>query len=300
VEVTGCKTVSPAIILSELSRLGVRPGAYGPSIDKRETANEALLSLPQLSYMIINIHGTRAEVIVEESVAPPELLDETIPADVVATADGIIVDIRADSGRPLYQDGDIVAAGEVLIAGVMDLQEPQYSNIDMGWLVVRASGSVRARTWRTLEESIPLTAAGKSYTGAEQTFYTAKILWKELDFFKNSSISYERYDKITSTRMLTVAGREMPLGLITATVREYTVTPAPLNVEEAEARLTQILESRLSALMDANEGKVLRTDLVTRMAGDVLTVTLLAECEEEIGRTVELPGDVGRIPGSQQ
>ena len=300
VEVTGCKTVSPAIILTELSRLGVRPGAYGPSIDKRETANEALLSLPQLSYMIINIHGTRAEVIVEESVAPPELLDETIPADVVATADGIIVDIRADSGRPLYQEGDIVAAGEVLIAGAMDLQEPQYSNIDMGWLVVRASGSVRARTWRTLEESIPLTAAEKSYTGAEQTFYTVKFLWEELDFFKNSSISYERYDKITSTRMLTVAGREMPLGLITATVREYTVTPVPLNVEEAEARLIQILEARLSALMDANEGKVLRADLVTRMAGDVLTVTLLAECEEEIGRTVELPGDVGRIPGSQQ
>lgn len=300
VEVTGCKTVSPAIILAELERLGVCPGAYGPSIDKRETANEALLSLPQLSYMIINIHGTRAEVIVEESIAPPELLDKSIPADVVAAADGIIVDIRADSGRPLRQKGDIVAAGEVLIAGAMDLQEPQYSNIDLGWLVVRASGSVRARTWRTLEESIPLTATEKCPTGEEQVFYSLKILWDKLDFFKNSSISYERYDKITSTRMLTVAGREMPLGLITVTAQEYTVKSAPLDVEEAETRLTQILESRLSALMDANGGKVLRTDLVKRITGDVLTVTLLAECEEEIGRTVDLPGEVGRIPGSQK
>ena len=48
--------------------------------------------------------------------------------------------------------------------------------------------------------------------------------------------------------------------------------------------------------MDANDGIVLRSDFVTRMAGDVLTVTLLAECEEEIGRTVELPGEIGRIP----
>ena len=295
VEVIGCKTVSPAVILSELHRLGVRPGAYGPSIDEGQTANEALLALPQLSYMVINLHGTRAEVIVEEAVPPPELLDENTPANVVAAADGIIVDIRADSGRALFAEGDIVAAGEVLIAGAMDLQEPQYSSIDLGWLVVRASGSVRARTWRTLEESVPISAWEKQYTGREATRYTLKILWKELDFFKNSSISYERYDKISCTRMLTVAGREMPLGLTTVVIREYALAEVPLRVEDAEQRLTQILEQRLTSLMDANEGKVLRTDLVTRITDGTLTVTLLAECEEEIGRTVELPGETGRV-----
>lgn len=298
VEVVGCKTVPPAIILTELERLGVRPGAYAPSINKREIANEALLSLPQLSYMVINIYGTRAEVTVEETVEPPELLDENTPADIVATADGIIVDIRTDSGQALCQDGDIVAAGEVLISGKMDLQEPQYSNIDLGWLVVRATGSVRARTWRILEESIPLTTGQKNYTGDELTHYSLKILWGQLDFFKNSSISYERYDKITSTQLLTVAGREMPLGLTTVTVREYTLTEAPLNVEDAEMRLRELLDARLSALMDAHDGKILRADLVTRLTEDTLTVTLLAECEEEIGRTVEFPGETGRVPGS--
>ena len=295
VEVVGCKTVPPAVILTELERLGVRPGAYGPSINKRETANEALIALPQLSYMVINIYGTRAEVTVEERVMPPELLDEDTPAHVVAAANGIVVDIRADSGQALCQDGDIVAAGDVLISGRMDLQEPQYSNIDLGYLVVRATGSVRARTWRTLEESIPLTAGQKTYTGNELTRYSLKILWGQLDFFKNSSISYERYDKITSTQLLTVAGREMPLGLTTVTVREYTLTEAPLNVEEAETRLREVLDARLSALMDANDGTVLRTDWVTRLTGDTLTVTLLAECEEEIGRTVEFPGETGRV-----
>ncbi len=295
VEVTGNKTVPDAIILSELQRLGVKPGAYGPSVEAREVANEALIALPQLSYMAINIYGTRAQVQVRETVESPDLLEEKVPADVVAVTDGIILDIRADSGQALVVDGDIVAAGEVLIAGKMDLKEPQYSEIDLGYLVVRAAGSVRARTWRTLEESIPLTVTEKSYTGAEETRYGLKILWGELDFFENSSISYERYDKITCTRMFAVAGREMPLGLITTTLREYTVTQAPLNVEEAEERLKQVLQKRLSDLMDANDGIVLRSDLVTRIVGDVLTVTLLAECEEEIGRTVELPGEIGRV-----
>lgn len=296
VEVSGNETVPTAVILSELQRLGVRPGAYGPDVEVREVANEALIALPQLSYMAINIYGTRAAVQVREAVKSPELLEEKIPADVVAVTDGIILDIRADSGQALVNDGDIVAKGEVLITGKMDLKEPQYSEIDLGWLQVRAAGSVRARTWRTLEESIPLAVAEKCYTGAEETLYSLKILWGQVDFFENSSISYERYDRITCTRMFTVAGREMPLGLITTTIREYTVTQAPLYVEEAEERLKQMLQRRLSDLMDANDGIVLRSDFVTRMAGDVLTVTLLAECEEEIGRTVELPGEIGRIP----
>ena len=296
VEVSGNAAVPEAVILSELQRLGVKPGAYGPDVAVREVANEALLALPQLSYMAINIHGTRAEVQVREAVKGPELLDEKVPADIVATADGIVLDIRTDSGQALVEDGAIVARGEVLITGKLDLQEPQYSEIDLGYLVVRAAGSVRARTWRTLTESVPLTVAEKRYTGAEETRYSLKILWGQADFYENSSISDGRCDKIACTRMLTVAGREMPIGLITTTLREYTVEQAPLNVDEAETRLKQLLERRLNDLMDAHDGSVLRCDFVTRMAGGLLTVTLLAECEEEIGRTVELPGEVGRIP----
>ena len=296
VEVSGNESVPTAVILWELQRLGVRPGVYGPSIEEKEVANRALLALPELSYMGINIYGSRAEVSVREAVKAPDLLEEDVPANVVAVTDGIIVALRTDSGQALFKEGDIVAEGEVLISGTLDLQEPKYSDIDLGYLVVRAAGSIRARTWRTLEESIPLTAAQKEYTGAEQTLYSLQILWGQLDFFKNSSISYGKYDKITCTRMLTVAGREMPLGLTTTTVREYTLSQAPLNVETAEQRLREALEQRLSDLMDANDGTVLRSDFVTRMAGDVLTVTLLAECEEEIGRTVELPGETGRVP----
>lgn len=300
VEVTGNRTVPDSIILSQLQRLGLKPGTYGPSVERKEMANRALLALPELSYMAINIHGTRAEVSVRETVEMPDLLEENIPADIVATADGIIVEIRADSGQPLFRDGDIVAKGEVLISGTLDLQEPVGGTVDLGYLVVRAAGSVRARTWRTLEETIPLSINGKSYTGQEKKGYSLQILWGQLDFFENSSISYERYDKITCTRMLTVAGREMPIGLTTVTCREYTVSETPLDVEKAEEQLKQVLFKRLTDLMDANDGIVLRSDTVSRVTDGVLTVTLLAECEEEIGRTVEREGETGRIPGFQK
>ena len=77
IEVTGNEQVSTAVILSQLRRLGVRPGVYGPALDRQQIAQEALLGLDGLSWMGINLHGTRLEVIVREAVPQPERVDET-------------------------------------------------------------------------------------------------------------------------------------------------------------------------------------------------------------------------------
>lgn len=295
IEVVGNETTTTAVILSQLQRVGVRPGAYGPSIPEKEAANAALLGLPGLSYLAINIYGTRAEVVVHEAEKKPEMLEEDIPTDIVAKADGIIEDIQADTGRAMFQDGDIVAKGEVLISGELDLKEPEYGTVDLGYLVVHAAGSVTARTWRTLEETIPLTYQAKVYTGEEQTGYGIKILWNDLDFFENSSISQGRYDKITRTEQLTPFGRALPVWLTTTTLRPDTLEEKPIDQEEAAARLERVLLARLEELLADNKGEALRTDFVTREEGGLLTVTLLAECREEIGRTVERDGEIGRV-----
>ena len=71
-------------------------------------------------------------------------------------------------------------------------------------------------------------------------------------------------------------------------------------MEEAVQRLEHVLTTRLEELMEANRGEVIQTDFVTREEGGRLTVTLLAECREEIGRTVERPGETGHILGTPQ
>lgn len=298
VEVTGNESVSSAVILSQLQRVGVRPGAYGPNIVEKEAANEALLGLPELSYMAINIYGTRAEVVVHEAEKMPELLDESIPTDVVAETDGMIEDIHVDTGRAMFQDGDIVAKGEVLISGDLDLKEPEYGTVDLGHLIVHAAGTVTARTWRTLEETIPLTAQVKEYTGEEWRGYGIKFLWMDLDFFENSSISGERYDKITKTEQFTLFDRPWPLWLTTEIRLPYALGEQPVDREAAAARLEQVLLARLEELLKANQGEAIQTDFVTREENGRLTVTLLAECREEIGRMVERDDEIGRVYGT--
>lgn len=294
IEVTGNETVPTAAILSQLRRVGVRPGAYGPGILQREAANDALLGLPGLSYLAINVYGTRAEVIVRETDEPPELLDESIPADVVAAADGIIEEIQPESGRAMFVDGDVVSKGEVLITGDMELYETG-SQEPNGRMLVRAAGLVRARTWRTLEETVPLTAMVKDYTGEEVRRYALEFLGGRWEIFKNSSISDTRYDKITKTVPVTLFGVELPARTVTTTLRGYTLKEEPIDQEAARARLRELLTGRLDRIMAADHGEVLHTDFTARVADGRLTVTLLAECREEIGRTVELPGKAGYL-----
>lgn len=298
VEVVGNDTVSTAVILSQLRRAGIRPGAYGPAISEMEAANEALRGLPELSYLAVNIYGTRAEVVVHEAEKRPELVDETVPADVVAEADGVIEDIHADAGRALFQDGDVVARGEVLITGDLDLKGPEYGTVDLGRLIVRASGSATARTWRTMEETIPLVLQAKEYTGEEQTGYAIKFLWFDLDFLQNSSILGGRYDKITKTKQLDLFGHKLPVWLTTQTLRGYELIEAPVDREGAAAQLEEVLRRRLEELMASNGGEVLRSETAVREEGGRLTVVLTAECREDIARTVEREGATGRQGGA--
>jgi similar to stage IV sporulation protein len=299
IEVTGNRAVSTAVILSELNRQGVRVGAYGPSIDEKVVSQEALLRIPALSWMAVNLHGTRAEVIVREKVPKPDIVDRTVPSHVVSAATGIITHMEVLEGQPLFQEGDTVLAGEILISGVIDVPEPQYADTDLGTRITHAMGNVWARTWRTLEARIPLEAQVKRYTGEEVTRYSLGILDRRLNFYGNSGISLDKYDKITSSHSLTLpGGRVMPLVLRVERYRGYATEPVALDAEAARTLLEERLLERLDGLV-GEDGEVLRTDFTVREENGILVVTLLAECREQIGRVVEFEGQVGHIlPGA--
>lgn len=294
VDVEGNETVSTAVILNELSRLGLRPGAYGPALEEHEIANAALIELEDLSFLSVNVYGCRAQVQVKEAEKPPERPDASIPADLVSVAGGIVTQVTATAGQPLVQEGDLVVEGDVLVTGFMDLPEIGYSEADAGMYVVRASGQVWARTWRTLRAQIPLTAQVKDYTGASQTRYALEFFGRRVNFYQNSGISYGRYDKIVETKSLTLpGGGTLPVSLIRETAREYGTAPVELDRDSAAALLERDLRGELDEILKRTDGACLRAGCTAAVEGNVLTVTLLAECSEQIAKTVEREGKTG-------
>ena len=276
VEVSGNETVTTAEILTELRRLGVRPGVYGPDIDPAATAQKLLLQLDDLSWCAINLKGTVAEVLVRERIEPPEVVDETELGDVVAAVPGIVTQVEVLVGEPAVEEGDTVVEGQVLITGNIHMEGAEYSGIDLGWRQVRAQGRVYARTWRTLEAEIPLTAQVKAYTGEEKYFWSLSLLGWRVNFYGNSGISYERYDKISDVWTARLpGGQEMPLSLTRETVRAYETVAAQVDPAAAEQMLRAQLEEGLMAVL-GERGQVVSMDFAAREQDGMLLVRLQA------------------------
>ena len=286
VEVSGNSAVPTAKILTDLRRLGLRPGTYGPGVDEAMTGQQLLLRMGDLSWCAINLKGTVAEVLVREAIKAPELLDEELLGDVVAEAPGIVTHMEVLQGGAMVQEGSTVLPGEVLIAGNVHLEPPAYSTTDLGWMQVKAQGRVYARTWRTLEAGIPLEAQTKAFTGGEKSFWSLEVLGMRINFYRNAGISYERYDKITHIWTATLpGGREMPLSLTRETAREYGTLGVPIDAEAAEEMLKARLDAALNALL-GEDGEVISADYTARQVDGKLIVKLDAECKEEIGKFV--------------
>ncbi|MCI8478354.1 MAG: sporulation protein YqfD [Oscillospiraceae bacterium] len=289
VDVSGNERVPTAQILAELRRQGLRVGTYGPGLDSSLVAQQALIQLEDLAWMSVNVHGTRAEVLVRERIAGLEPVEERL-GNVVAKAPGIITHLDVLEGEPLFQEGDTVEEGDVVISGNMSLPVPQYSELQPGLRQVSAKGRIYARTWRTLAASIPLEASVKVYTGEEETRLNLLLLGGRINFYGNSSISFPQYDKISSTWTLSLpGGQTMPLALARETVRAYTTTPSPIDQQAAQTLLEERLADALRQSL--GEGEVITTHYTAAIRDNMLTVTLQAECKEEIGKFVPFTGE---------
>ncbi|OUN13578.1 sporulation protein YqfD [Flavonifractor sp. An9] len=286
IEVKGNTNVPTAQILTELRRQGLGIGTFGPGLDERTVGNKVLLQLPQLSWLSINLYGTRAEVLVREAVEAPELVDAQEYGSVVARASGIVTRVEALTGEAVVKVGDTVLEGETLISGTVHLEGPAYSDKpEIGQIQVRASGRVYARTWRTMAAQLPLEAQVKRYTGEEANRWSVTALGRRTDFFGKGGISFDRYDKISHTWTLTLpGGEEMPLAVQRETCRAYELETLAVEPDAAEAMLKERL---LEALEEAvGEGEIVSTEFAVETENGMLTVTLQAECREEIGTFV--------------
>ena len=91
-------------------------------------------------------------------------------------------------------------------------------------------------------------------------------------------------------------GIPLPVTLVTETYRFYETAPAALEAAQAEELGERILTEQLRTLVEPY-GTISSTLCSSKQRGDTLTVTLLAECVEEIGKSVPiLTEEPGKSP----
>lgn len=278
--VEGNETVSTERILRSLEQYGVGLGSFGLSLDGEDIRNHVLLDIPELSWIAVNVSGCRANVQVRERVEPPEMVDEASPTNVVARRAGLVLKVQALDGVAAVLPGAAVAEGQLLISGVEDTET-------VGARVLAGMGAVEARTWYALTTEVPLTGLEKRYTGEEKTGVSLIFGTRRVKFFSNSSIEGEKYDKITSRYPLTLLGVPLPVTVAVERWRFYEAVPAERTAAQAERAAEAVLTEQLHAMVDPY-GTVSSTLCTSRRRGGVLSVTLAAECVEQIGESVPI------------
>jgi len=276
--VEGNETVPTETILRSLEQNGVSIGTFGLSLDGEDLRNHVLLEIPQLSWITVNVSGCRANVQVRERAVKPPLLDETTPANVVARRAGLVLEVRALEGVKCVLPGTAVTEGQLLISGVEDTGT-------LGARVLAGMGRVKGRTWHTLTCSVPLTGQTLRPTGREKTGLSLVFGKRRVKFFSNSSIEGRKYDKIIHTYQGSFLGIPLPVKLTAEVFRFYETEPATRSAAAAEALGAAVLEEQLRRSVEPY-GTVTSTLCSSRVRGDVLEVTLSAECVEELDRRV--------------
>ena len=271
----GNETVSDEEILRALQTYGVDIGTFGFSLDAEDLRNHILLDIPELSWLTVNVSGSRAYVQVRERVFAPEIVDERTPTNVVARRAGLVQRVRVMEGVPCVLEGTAVEEGQLLISGVEDTDT-------FGARVLAGMGEVEARTWYTLTAVFPQEASVRQYTGEELTGLSLVFGTRRVKFFPNSSIAGQEYDKITTRVPLTLFGLPLPVTVVREQYRFYRTEQQTLEARQAERMGEELLTEYLHTLVDPY-GTVTSALCQTRQTAGGLAVTLRAECREQIG-----------------
>lgn len=279
IEVSGNVAVSTSEILYALEDCGVGIGSFWPGIDQDLLRGEVMAKLPELSFITVNVYGSRAEVIVRERTPAPAIIDDNAAANVVAGKAGMITEVRAYRGVAAVSPGQTVLPGECLISGTA----PSFR----GFRAEHAQGDVIARTWVERTAAAPLIELQKQPTGRETT-RTALIFGKtRINFYGGAGIPYADCDKIIDTTPLAIRGAfSLPISFVRERYAEYTLSPVRLDEKQVGDGLERQLLDELRAGLPTG-GEIVTYSFTRLTKGDNLYVTIRAECFENIA--VERP-----------
>lgn len=272
IDVTGNENIPTSEILAALKDQGVDIGTNILTVSARRVANDMLIAVPELSFITLNTHGSRLEVIVRERVEKPELYDPDVPTEVIAGKSGIIREITVHEGWQVAGLGDTVVEGDRLVSSFVPIGDGR---------VTHAKAEFWARTWYEIALETPLQTMKKEYTG-EKTSRTALILGgNRVNLYFSGGNPYTECDKMTVYTPVTLpGGAVLPVTVVRDSFEEFKSVPYTMTVEEAERLLTSRLLYELEELI--GEGYIVSHEFETKEENGLVTVTLRAECVEQI------------------
>lgn len=282
IEVTGNATVETGQILAALEKNGLREGVLRRGIDVVALQNQMMLDVEQLSWLWVDIKGTKATVEVKEKKPIPDIVDKDTPCNLVAAKRGLVTSVAATYGEKMVSVGDVVEPGDLLVSGVVG------SRFE-GVRYLHSSGSIKARTYYKKEGEFPCVKVNLPRTGKKISKNTLHLFNFKVQLYREEKPPYAEYETEHAVHRMNLGGDHfLPFYVTTDTHYEQIRQEEPLTPEQAAEIGTAQLAADIESTFGEDTTVVTKDATFTPLENGNVLVKLSYECIEEIGRTVQI------------
>ena len=216
IDITGTERLDADVILEYLEQNGFGIGTFRHGIAYRDVESLLMAQFPDIAWVSLVINGTAAHIKLVETIEQPEIVDLSIPTDIVAAKDGLIVQMATSLGVPLFVPGDVVRAGEVLVSGRLTIG---VEGEPISHEYVRAQSEIWARLHYRINFDIPMVYYEKTFTGRAQNVYSIMVGGREFTL-PHRRHNFIYHQAITRHRQLAL-GANYPLPISYAATENF-------------------------------------------------------------------------------
>lgn len=129
IEITGNTYLTDEEIISALKNSGIYVGKNKTFINKKEVISDMRVAVPDLSWIGIEMDGTKVVVkVVEKTKIDEKNIQQDVCGNIIADKSGIVTKIIPENGTALLKAGSYAEEGNILIEGVIysKLMDPEY------------------------------------------------------------------------------------------------------------------------------------------------------------------------------
>ena len=276
IDVVGNDKVSAESLLRALDDCGVRYGAFWPAISSDAVKDSVVSTVPEIAWLSLNIRSSCARIVVHERIGKPEIVNEKAPCDIIASKSGVIKQMTVLEGEGQVNPGDTVAKGDILVSALM----PSETGDER---LVHAMAQVQADTWYEISACVPLYEEKKVKESGGNTGFSIIIGKKRINFFNDSRNKSTSCDKINKLRYISAGDLfVLPLGYAVCKSSDCETELRPIDKPAAVSRLSESLKNELISRI--NGGQIVSEEYSVSESGELLTVTLRAQCTENIAK----------------
>jgi similar to stage IV sporulation protein len=280
VEITGIEECDPAAVESTLRNIGIYRGALKKDIpDGFEVKKLIMNDHPEIAWAWAYISGTSANVRIYEKTIPPQTVDRQEPCDIVAACDGYIEKVDVLNGEGMYEAGDVVRAGEVIISGKVPVFREGYPE---KYMYVHAMGEIQAYTQRSKSSIYSLQREIRTPTGKEKRRYYIDLFGKRINFYKDENPDFEQYN--TSEKSKDFFG--ISFGRII--FEEVEISYEPMSIDSVMEIAEDELEEKIAKELCSNASLQGRELQYEKISENEIKVKLTMSFTEDIGTEVPL------------